>query len=131
MPDPDPEDVDFDAELDSLDLTMRMTSALTAAADPSTDPVSALLPAALAYRADALAHSSSFAAGELRNGPGATAVQMVLRRIGTPPEFNESVLGLCEGLAAREVRGELAGSVATWSVGIEAMLRGWGLLSGE
>lgn len=125
MPDPDP--IDFDAELDDLDLTMRMTAALTAATDPATDPVAALLPAALEYRADALAHPRSFADGQLLNGPGAAAVQLLLRRIGTPPEFNESVHALCEGLALREVRGELPGGAATWSVGIEALLRGWGL----
>lgn len=129
MPDPDPEDVDFDAELDDLDLTMRMTAALTAATDPATDPVAALLPAALAYRADALAHPRSFADGQLLNGPGAAAVQLLLSRIGTPAEFNAAVLGLCEGLASRELRGELPGGVAVWSVGIEALLRGWGLLS--
>lgn len=124
----EPEDVDIDAELGDLDLTLRMTSALADAANPATDPVSALLPAALVYRADALAHPGAFAAGELRSGPGTTAVQMLLRRIGTPPEFNESVHALCEGLALREIRGELLGGTATWTVGVEALLRGWGLL---
>ncbi|SHX67407.1 Uncharacterised protein [Mycobacteroides abscessus subsp. abscessus] len=131
MPDPDPEDVDFDAEFDSLDLTMRMTAALTAATDPNTYPATALLPASLVYRADALAHPRSFAAGHLRKGPGTTAMKLLLSRIGTPPEFNESVHALCEGLALREVRGELPGGVAVWSVGVEALLRGWGLLGDE
>ncbi|MFV8137427.1 hypothetical protein ACNQR7_07635 [Mycolicibacterium senegalense] len=124
---PDPENVDISAELDDLDLTMRMTAALTAATDPATDPVAGLLTAALTYRADALAHPGAFTAGQLRSGPGATAVQLLLGRIGTPPEFRESVLGLCEGLAMREVRGELTGGTASWTVGVEALLRGWGL----
>lgn len=131
MPDPDPEDVDISAELADLDLTLRLTGALTAATDPDTDPVPALLPAALAYRADALAHPRSFAAGQLRNGPGTAAVELLLTRIGVPEEFNESVHALCEGLALREVRGELPGGVAVWTVGIEALLRGWGLLGEE
>lgn len=127
----DPEDVDISAELADLDLTMRMTAALTAAADPNTDPAAALLPAALAYRADALAHPRSFAAGELWSGPGAAAMELLLSRIGTPEEFREAVLALCEGLALREVRGELPGGTATWTVGVEALLRGWGLLGEE
>lgn len=101
----EPEDVDFDAELDDLDLTLRMSSAL----------------------ADALAHPGAFTDGHLRNGPGTTAMKRLLGRIGVPEEFRESVLALCEGLALREVRGELPGGAATWSVGIEALLRGWGL----
>ncbi len=127
----DPDPVDFDAELESLDLTMRMSSALADATNPATDPVAALLPAALAYRADALAHPQAFTDGHLRSGPGAAAVRLLLSRIGTPPEFNEAVLGLCEGLALREVRGELPGGTATWTVGVEALLRGWGLLGEE
>lgn len=125
MPDPDP--IDFDAELDDLDLTMRMSSALADAANPDVDPATALLPASLVYRADALAHPQAFTDGHLRSGPGAAAMKLLLSRIGTPPEFNESVHALCEGLALREVRGELPGGAATWSVGIEALLRGWGL----
>ncbi|MBE5513740.1 Uncharacterised protein [Mycobacteroides abscessus subsp. abscessus] len=127
MPDPHPEDIDFDAELDDLDLTMRMSSALADAANPDVDPATALLPASLVYRADALAHPQAFTDGHLRSGPGTTAVQMLLTRIGVPEEFREAVLGLCEGLAAREVRGDLPGGAATWTVGIEALLRGWGL----
>ena len=127
----EPEDVDVTAELDDLDLTLRMSSALTAATDPNTDPAAALLPAALVYRADALAHPGAFTDGHLRNGPGTTVMELLLSRIGTPPEFNESVHALCEGLALREVRGELPGGVAVWSVGVEALLRGWGLLSDE
>jgi len=127
VPDPHPEDIDFDAELDDLDLTMRMSSALADAANPDVDPATALLPASLVYRADALAHPQAFTDGHLRSGPGTTAVQMLLTRIGVPEEFREAVLGLCEGLAAREVRGDLPGGAATWTVGIEALLRGWGL----
>ncbi|MGV7586365.1 hypothetical protein PJI74_01355 [Mycobacterium kansasii] len=127
----EPDPIDISAELADLDLTMRMTAALTAATDPNTDPTAALLPAALVYRADALAHPQAFAAGELRNGPGTAAVELLLGRLGVPPEFREAVLGLCEGLAAREVRGELPGGTATWTVGVEALLRGWGLLGDE
>ncbi|MBE5469536.1 hypothetical protein [Mycobacteroides abscessus] len=123
----EPEDVDFDAELDDLDLTLRMSSALADAAHPDVDPATALLPASLVYRADALAHPGAFTDGHLRNGPGTTAMKRLLGRIGVPEEFRESVLALCEGLALREVRGELPGGAATWSVGIEALLRGWGL----
>lgn len=97
MPDPHPEDIDFDAELDDLDLTMRMSSALADAANPDVDPATALLPASLVYRADALAHPQAFTDGHLRSGPGTTAVQMLLTRIGVPEEFREAVLGLCEG----------------------------------
>lgn len=117
MPEPDP--------LADINQVLERSAALVNAATPTDEPAADLVAAALVYRDAVLRHPVVFEAGLHRSAPGSGAMTVMIERISSDAGFREAVLGLCEGLAAAELRGELADREAVWAAGLTALVRGW------